>query len=172
MLYWAIVLAIVAAAPAQSYNCGSIISGDCQSEYNNARRNGNMGPFYRRCRTEGGSQPLRKRCSLCCKEDEPEAPAPPPAPAPAPAKPPAKPQGPAPGDYECGDTISGDCQREYDNSMQNWGTLGPFYRRCENEGGARPLRARCSLCCGDDEPEPTTALPPTTDYVDITTPEV
>ena len=91
MIHWAIVLALVAAAPAQSYKCGSIISGDCQSEYNNAIRNGN---------------------------------------------------------------------------------LGPFYHRCANEGGARPLRARCSLCCGDDEPEPTTAPPPTTDYVDITTPEV
>ena len=72
MLHLAIVLALIAAAPAQGYQCGNYISNDCQSEYNNALRNGNLGSFYHRCATEGGARPLRARCSLCCKKDEPE----------------------------------------------------------------------------------------------------
>ena len=53
------------------YQCGDGISDDCQSEYNNAINNGNLDYFYHRCAREGGSQPLRTRCSLCCNEDEP-----------------------------------------------------------------------------------------------------
>merc|ERR1712241_1660793 len=59
----------------QELECGDKISSDCRSECDNALRNGNLDHFYNRCETEGGSQPLRKRCSLCCdtcKEDEPE----------------------------------------------------------------------------------------------------
>ena len=53
------------------YQCGDGISEDCQSEYNNAINNGNLDYFYRRCATEGGSQPLRTRCSLCCDQGDP-----------------------------------------------------------------------------------------------------
>ena len=53
------------------YQCGYDISGDCQSEYNNAIANDDIDSFYRRCATEGGFQPLRTRCSLCCNEDNP-----------------------------------------------------------------------------------------------------
>lgn len=42
------------------------ISGDCQTEYDNAIRNNNLASFYNRCQTEGGSNPLRNRCALCC----------------------------------------------------------------------------------------------------------
>ena len=52
---------------------------------------------------------------------------------------------------QCGDEISSDCQWEYDNAMEN-GNMGSFYRRCATEGGARPLRSRCSLCC-EEPPE-------------------
>ena len=52
------------------YNCGNSISDDCQSEYNNAINNGNLDYFYHRCATEGGSQPLRTRCSLCCNNND------------------------------------------------------------------------------------------------------
>ena len=51
------------------YSCGDSISDDCQAEYDNAIRNGNIDYFYRRCATEGGSQPLRTRCSLCCNNN-------------------------------------------------------------------------------------------------------
>ena len=47
---------------------------------------------------------------------------------------------------ECGDLISDDCISEYDNAVAN-GSLDPFYKRCVGEGGAEPLRTRCSLCC-------------------------
>ena len=53
------------------YSCGNYTSVDCQSEYNNAINNGNLDYFYHRCATEGGSQPLRTRCKLCCEENEP-----------------------------------------------------------------------------------------------------
>ena len=52
------------------YQCGDTISDDCRSEYNNAINNGNLDYFYERCATEGGSQPLRTRCSLCCDEND------------------------------------------------------------------------------------------------------
>jgi uncharacterized protein YegL len=55
-----------APAVASGLVCGSYDSSDCKSEYNNGKNNGNLGNFYSRCRTEGGSQPLRNRCSLCC----------------------------------------------------------------------------------------------------------
>jgi len=51
--------------------------------------------------------------------------------------------------YQCNDTyISPDCQSEYDNAVQN-GNLEYFYHRCATEGGATPMRTRCSLCCGE-----------------------
>ena len=53
------------------YHCGSGISSDCQSEFSNAQNNGNLERFYYRCGTEGGSDPLRLRCSLCCHEKLP-----------------------------------------------------------------------------------------------------
>ena len=35
-------------------------------EYENANNNDNLQSFYDRCAIEGGSEPLRLRCSLCC----------------------------------------------------------------------------------------------------------
>merc|ERR1712241_762605 len=58
----------------QELECGDKISSDCRSECDNALRNGNLDHFYNRCETEGGSQPLRKRCSLCCDGCEPPEP--------------------------------------------------------------------------------------------------
>ena len=41
---------------------------DCVAEKNNAVRNGQLDALYNRCRTEGGSRPIRVRCpQLCCK---------------------------------------------------------------------------------------------------------
>jgi len=48
---------------------------------------------------------------------------------------------------ECGADISDDCQAGYDNAVAN-GNLEDFYCFCGTEGGATPLRDRCSLCCG------------------------
>merc|ERR1712039_712729 len=59
--------------------------------------------------------------------------------------------------YTCGNTISGDCQSEYENQP-----LGQFCGRCGNEGGASPLRSRCELCCRECS---STANPTTTPYV-------
>ena len=48
------------------YECGTTDSSDCTSEYENSKNNNNLQSFYDRCSTEGGSEPLRLRCSLCC----------------------------------------------------------------------------------------------------------
>ena len=48
------------------YECGTTDSSDCTSEYENAKNSDNLQSFYDRCATEGGSEPLRLRCSLCC----------------------------------------------------------------------------------------------------------
>merc|ERR1719322_1958805 len=53
-------------------------------------------------------------------------------------------------DYECGNEISDDCESEYNNAINN-GDLDSFYSRCETEGGSSPLRARCALCCNQDD---------------------
>ena len=52
------------------YQCGGNISGDCSSEFNNAQNNKKLDEFYYRCATEGGSEPLRLRCRLCCENEE------------------------------------------------------------------------------------------------------
>ena len=41
--------------------------------------------------------------------------------------------------------ISDDCATEYANAVANDDLTG-FYERCRDEGGADPLRDRCSLC--------------------------
>ena len=51
------------------YLCDDKNSDDCQVEYNNAVNNGTLDYFYRRCATEGGEEPLRTRCKLCCNAD-------------------------------------------------------------------------------------------------------
>merc|ERR1712027_25788 len=52
------------------YHCNStLISDDCQAEYDNAVQNGQLNYFYYRCATEPGALPLRTRCPLCCGED-------------------------------------------------------------------------------------------------------
>ena len=45
--------------------CGNKIESDCQAEYNNAKNNKNLDPFYGRCEREGA---FRSRCSLCCNK--------------------------------------------------------------------------------------------------------
>merc|ERR1711939_871518 len=62
---------------------------DCVAEKNNAVRNNQLDALYNRCRTEGGSRPIRVRCpQLCCKnwgdgkksgKKKNEGPAPPPS---------------------------------------------------------------------------------------------
>ena len=48
-----------------TYECyGTDVSDDCQSEYDNAVRNGNMVDFYHRCTIDEG---FRTKCALCCE---------------------------------------------------------------------------------------------------------
>jgi len=57
--------------PSPTYSCGDWLSapvthpGDCIAEYNNFKQNGDLDGFCDRCSTEGGNNPLRKRCTLC-----------------------------------------------------------------------------------------------------------
>ena len=48
---------------------------------------------------------------------------------------------------QCGALISDDCRAEFKNANVNK-NLDVFYYRCANEKGDKPLRTRCSLCCG------------------------
>lgn len=52
-------------------DCPDDNSDDCVSEYQNHKNNGDLNKFCERCLTEGGSQPLRSRCNLCCDVCEP-----------------------------------------------------------------------------------------------------
>ena len=52
------------------YQCGENITSDCRSEFDNARNNNKMDEFYHRCAEEGGSNPLRLRCRLCCDNEK------------------------------------------------------------------------------------------------------
>merc|ERR1719330_1396221 len=118
--------------------------------------NGNLRAFFERCETEGGARPLRDHCSLCCHEGntgslvqksvasarmlaaESEA-----------LK--RKPKKPSAVVDGCALTeVSEDCEKEFENALTN-DDLEKFYKRCDNEGGANPLRLRCSLCCRDDD---------------------
>jgi len=49
-------------------------SVDCEQEYENAKKfsDDDLGHFCNRCRTEGGAQPLRCRCSYCHSECQAE----------------------------------------------------------------------------------------------------
>jgi len=115
------------------------LSADCQTEYDNAMANGNIWAFFERCETEGGDNPLRDRCSLCCHEGNTGSV----------VQPSVQPSvGVVDG---CALTeVSEDCEKEYENALAN-NDLEKFYKRCDNEGGANPLRLRCSLCCRDDD---------------------
>ena len=57
-------------AAIQDYECGDINSDDCLSEFKNAEENGTLDLFYRRCAKDGGENQLRKRCSLCCRNQQ------------------------------------------------------------------------------------------------------
>ena len=48
--------------------CGEDNDHKCQTEFKNAKTNKNLKDFYTRCRTEGGANPMRKTCSLCCNQ--------------------------------------------------------------------------------------------------------
>jgi hypothetical protein len=50
-------------AETQDLPCGSDNSDDCVTEFHHG-----LGPFCFRCSHEGGSNPLRNRCHLCCTE--------------------------------------------------------------------------------------------------------
>merc|ERR1712098_717006 len=86
-----------------------------------------------RCRSEGGSNPLRSRCVLCTSACDP-SPTPVPMPTPAPT-----PQ------FPCGKGNSDDCCSEFNNARRNNQMLA-FCNRCFTEGGSDPLRNRCHLC--------------------------
>merc|ERR1712110_168246 len=51
--------------------CGTTNAGDCQGAFNHAKNQDNVAAFCNRCANEGGSNPLRKRCRLCCDECNP-----------------------------------------------------------------------------------------------------
>ena len=48
--------------------CGEDNDQNCKTEFKNAKTNNNLKNFYKRCRTEGGANPMRKTCSLCCNQ--------------------------------------------------------------------------------------------------------
>lgn len=48
---------------------------------------------------------------------------------------------------ECGDFNSQDCVTAFDNAQNSKKDMTAFEKRCMNEGGSQPLRARCALCC-------------------------
>jgi len=48
----------------------------------------------------------------------------------------------------CATFDSSDCISEWINAKNNK-QLSSFYNRCQTDGGAQPLRARCSKCCPD-----------------------
>lgn len=39
---------------------------DCESEFNNAKTNGNLQHFYQRCNQRGDANSFGNRCELCC----------------------------------------------------------------------------------------------------------
>ena len=118
--------------------CGNYNSNDCKTEFRNAQNNRKLDDFYRRCKNEGGSNPLRKRCKYCCEEDS------------------------GTDGMTCGNYNSNDCQSEFRNAQRNK-KLSDFYRRCRNEGGSNPLRKRCKYCCGEKKDQkPSTASTPST----------
>ena len=41
---------------------------DCQSEFNNAKTNGNLQSFYQRCNEKHDVNAFGNRCELCCME--------------------------------------------------------------------------------------------------------
>ena len=51
-------------------DCAEEISNDCQREWENfiVRAHNDYTPFYNRCATEPGAEPMRARCGLCCLE--------------------------------------------------------------------------------------------------------
>ena len=49
-------------------------------------------------------------------------------------------------DMVCGETYDQNCQNEFENAKRN-NDLDNFYKRCRTEGGAKPMRKTCSLCC-------------------------
>merc|ERR1712060_842662 len=60
-------------ATTSTLTCGKYDSSDCISEFANAEASGNLSGVCSRCVSEGGSNPLRLRCSKCCT-DCPETP--------------------------------------------------------------------------------------------------
>ena len=46
-----------------------MVSKDCESEFVNAKNNGDLDSFYGRCFEEKGADYFRKRCSLCCENE-------------------------------------------------------------------------------------------------------
>ena len=105
------------------YECGVENSEDCQLEYGNAARNGDITDFCIRCASEEAANPLRSRCNICCSKCGGRA-------------------------YTCGEPEQDeeDCQVSFMNAEVN-NELGLMCNRCAREGGDKPLRSRCSLCC-------------------------
>jgi len=68
-----------------------------------------------------------------------------------------QPHPPAPS--SCSTFDSDDCKSEYNNAVAN-NNLPAFFARCHTEGGEKPLRSRCSLCCErPSPPAPTIPVP-------------
>jgi len=183
--------------------CGNTTndSDDCTSEHGNAVANGNLQGFCDRCQNEGGANPLRNRCSecQCCSATSPPTSSPTAGPTAGPTSPnyyysttytysysyysyyfilletdAEKEETDASTGPACGDTSNDadDCTSEHGNAVAN-GNLQGFCDRCENEGGANPLRNRCSQCqCCSATSPPTsspTAGPTSPNYYYMTT---
>lgn len=111
-------------------------STDCISEATNAVNNGDTAPFCKRCRTEGGANPLRGRCRKCCDMCQ------------SVSKTSNDANDPGTSNMTCAATAetSDDCDAEAANAVNN-GNVAGFCERCVKEDGATPLRNRCKKCC-------------------------
>jgi hypothetical protein len=120
---------------------------DCRAELKNAENNGNLDYLYERCRTEGGSRPIKVRCpQLCCKKGDG-------------------------GDEDDGkkhldkrvtcnnkkmarasEPMSSDCASEMSNAKNN-NKLDDLYERCgRQDKDGLDFRKRCpQICCKPEE---------------------
>ena len=48
--------------------CGATNAPNCRFEFENATIYNDLENFYKKCRTEGGANPMPKTCSLCCNQ--------------------------------------------------------------------------------------------------------
>lgn len=133
-----------AASAAEYYSCGNRVSDDCRREWRNAKANHDEAGFCSRCGHEGGADPLRKRCRLCCSKCG-VAPVPTPAPTPVPAPTPA----PAPTPTPAPTPAPQPCPADIDMDMPEWGERTIMVPHCKGAGCNWEGVQDCAWCVYD-----------------------